>query len=460
MMRLIRSLSPRRISGQIILLVLISVAITQVVNTLINAAHMASNEGELHLRDNLGTFTLAVPLIAELKGEERVALIAAINTQSPELELRLAGADEALPKLDAFAPPAPPGAMIPGLSGRPVPSALGFVGMQLGPGYKLAITEIAVADDADAYQRVFVALPDQSVLIAKLPTILWPKPPNGFFSTPGILLIILLPVVLIWTARALTTQLGDFARAAEEFSFEEPQAPLAERGPEEVRVATRAFNRMRERIAALVRDRTRMLSAVGHDLRTPVTRMRLRAEFIADEDARSGILRDIERMDAMIEATLTLLRDGAVATPGTNVDLDSLLRTVCSEFSDSGARVDYQGGGQITVSVTPDALTRALENLIQNSLNFGQTTRVRLLTGADNLAIIDVDDDGPGIAEADRASMLEPFVRGDKARGVANGGFGLGLSIANDVARASGGRLELRTSDLGGLRARITLPTV
>jgi signal transduction histidine kinase len=252
--------------------------------------------------------------------------------------------------------------------------------------------------------------------------------------------------------------LRNFAKAAEEFSLEGEHKLLPETGPKEIQQAAKAFNRMRERIAGLVDDRTRMLGAIGHDLRTPITRLRLRAEFIEDEKTRRDILKDLDRMNRMVDSALSYIRDGMEREAKVPVDLGSLLRTVVDNFADVGENVGYEGQEHLAVSARPDALVRAVENLIENALKFGSRAVVRVRRTEGNSVVIEVEDDGDGIPEAQRAAMLEPFVRGDPARSEPSSGFGLGLSITAAIARAHGGRLALGSGRLGGLLASISLP--
>jgi signal transduction histidine kinase len=215
---------------------------------------------------------------------------------------------------------------------------------------------------------------------------------------------------------------------------------------------------MRDRIAGLLSDRTRMLSAIGHDLRTPITRLRLRAEFIEDEHARQDILKDLDRMNRMVNSALTYIRDGQDRERSVPVDLSALLRTVSDNFADVGEAVSYESDTHLNVVAQPDALVRAVENLVENALKYG--SRVVLRSGRTDARtiFIEVEDDGIGIAEDQREAMLEPFVRGDAARNGAAGGFGLGLSITASIARSHGGQLMLSSGNMGGLLARLTLP--
>ena len=215
---------------------------------------------------------------------------------------------------------------------------------------------------------------------------------------------------------------------------------------------------MRERIRKLVDDRTRMLAAMGHDFRTPITRLRLRSEFIADEELRGQILRDLDQMMTMSDSALSFLRDGQAHEDATAIDVATSLQTICDQFSDLGHTVTYRGPDHFTLVARPSDLHRAVANLVDNAVRYGSNTQVRL--SRDEAALrIDVEDDGPGIPDACKTAMLEAFVRGDEARTMDDrAGFGLGLSIARAIAAAHGGTLTLHDRVPHGLIARITLP--
>jgi signal transduction histidine kinase len=262
----------------------------------------------------------------------------------------------------------------------------------------------------------------------------------------------------LWAARALTAPLSSFAKAAEDFSLNGGAAPLPERGPEEIRSVAKALNRMRERITTLIDDRTKMLAAISHDLRTPITRMRLRAEFIEDEAHRSRMLRDLEQMRSMLEAVLSFLRNDRKLESMTLVDIASTLQLVTDQFTDMGHKVAYAGPEHAMATVRPDDLHRSVTNLVENAVRYGAEATVRLRISPDT-ATIEVEDDGPGISDARKEVMLEPFVRGDDARNMDEAaGFGLGLSIARTIAIAHHGVLSLNDRQPHGLIVRIQLP--
>jgi len=262
----------------------------------------------------------------------------------------------------------------------------------------------------------------------------------------------------LWAARALTAPLSSFAKAAESFSLNGAAAPLPERGPEEIRSVAKALNRMRERITTLIDDRTRMLAAISHDLRTPITRMRLRSEFIEDDVHRHRMMSDLDQMRSMLESVLSFLRNDRKLEAMTLTDIATTLQLVTDQFADMGHKVAYDGPEHAMAIVRPDDLSRSVTNLVENSVRFGAMATIRLRVSPD-IVTIEVEDDGPGISDARKDVMLEPFVRGDEARNMDEAaGFGLGLSIAHTVVLAHGGKLCLNDREPHGLIVCIQLP--
>jgi signal transduction histidine kinase len=262
----------------------------------------------------------------------------------------------------------------------------------------------------------------------------------------------------LWAAHALTAPLSSFARAAESFSLNGAAAPLPERGPEEIRSVAKALNRMRERITTLIDDRTKMLAAISHDLRTPITRMRLRSEFIEDGVHRSHMLHDLDQMRSMLESVLSFLRNDHKLESMTLVDIATTLQLVADQFADMGNKVAYDGPEHAMATLRPDDLHRSITNLVENAVRVSAETTIRLKMSPDTLRI-DIEDDGPGISNARKDVMLEPFVRGDDARNMdGTAAFGLGLSIAHAIVLAHGGELSLNDRQPHGLIVRIELP--
>ncbi|OAF18136.1 ATP-binding protein [Bradyrhizobium neotropicale] len=323
----------------------------------------------------------------------------------------------------------------------------------LGRGYKV----VQLAPDGGIH-RVGVELPDGSMIAGHVQN--GPRP--WFWGAPWLMTLmtafICVTVLGLWAARALATPLSSFAKAAENFSLDGTAEPLPERGPEEIRQVARALNRMHERIARLMSDRTRMLAAISHDLRTPITRLRLRAEFIEDEGNRKRMLIDLDQMRSMLESVLSLLRNDRKIEAITLVDVASTLQLIADQFGDMGHVVHYDGPLSATAAARPDDLHRGITNLVENAVRFGAEVTIRLEVEGTRFRI-DVADDGPGISDARKQEMLEPFVRGDDARTMDDQtGFGLGLSIARAIALAHGGELSLHDREPHGLIVRMQLP--
>ncbi len=267
-------------------------------------------------------------------------------------------------------------------------------------------------------------------------------------------------LLTLWISGAVVAPLVRLAREAERFPDESgSRAPLAEAGPREVRDLTRAVNRMQRRIEAMIAARSQALAAISHDLRTIITRIKLRSEFIGDEALKSKMLADADLMDSMLLKNLQALRDGAPSPDRSPIDLDSVLQTVCDQFADLGHKVSYNGGQHQIILGALTELQRVFTNLVENAVSHGEKVIVTLTQPDAKLVQVDVSDDGPGIPAEDKVRVLEPFVRGEPARTVTDrSGFGLGLSIVRSLVLKLGGRLELLDRQPHGLIARVTLP--
>ncbi len=272
-------------------------------------------------------------------------------------------------------------------------------------------------------------------------------------------------LLTLWAVRRLTLPVRDLALAADRLGRDVNAPPLPETGPEEVARAAHAFNTMAERIRRFVGDRTQMLAAIGHDLRTPITRLRLRAEFMEDDEQRRKMLADLDEMEAMVAATLAFGRDDAAAEPSVPLDLAALLRTVLDEAADARPdlaedAIGYEGPDHLTVQARPVALKRAIANLVGNALAYGGAARARLLPPAQRgrPVRLTIEDEGPGIPPEELERVFQPFRRLEGSRNRETGGVGLGLPIARNILRAHGGDVVLRNRRAGGVAAEVTLP--
>jgi signal transduction histidine kinase len=273
-------------------------------------------------------------------------------------------------------------------------------------------------------------------------------------------LLILLGTVIavsLVAVRWVTGPLAALATAAEKLGEDINRPPLPETGPSEAQRAARAFNTMQRRLARFIADRTRIFTAMSHDLKTPITRLRLRSELLEDEALRAKFDKDLEEMEAMVTQTLDFMRDADTQEAVQPVDAMALLESLQTDYQDTGSRVEIEGSIARPYAGRPLALRRCLTNLVDNAIRYGGSATIRVEDAADRLTIR-VLDDGPGIPEAELEQAFEPFFRGEASRSRDTGGTGLGLGIARNIARAHGGELVLRNRPEGGLEAMLTLP--
>lgn len=263
--------------------------------------------------------------------------------------------------------------------------------------------------------------------------------------------------LVLWAAQRTAQPLSRFAEAADRFGRDVSAPPLPEGGPREVRRATRAFNRMQQRLRRYVDDRTMMLAAISHDLRTVLTRLQLRTEFIGDQEQRAKATADLDEMQAMLDSSLTFTRDEAVSEPRTNVDLAALVQSICDARADAGQPVTYSGPDRLPFEGRPVALRRALANLVDNAVRYGGEAEVGL-TAEGGEAVVTVADRGLGIPDELFERVFAPFYRIEASRNRETGGMGLGLSTARTVIRGHGGDIGFVHREGGGLVVRAGLP--
>lgn len=262
----------------------------------------------------------------------------------------------------------------------------------------------------------------------------------------------------VFSGRVITRPLRRIATAAAEADLTGGPEIFEERGSIEIVTLARALNRMRRRIVTMVESRTRMLRGISHDLRTPLTRIRLRADRVADPDLRAALLADVHRLEALLDESLAYLRDDHAREAVERTDIASILQTICSDFADIGHDIGFHGPNRLVARCRPLALGRAVANLCENATRFAARTDVTL-TGGDGVFVIEVADNGPGIPEDQRARVLDPFFKLDTARQDGGTGFGLGLAIVAEIVQAHRGQLELLDNAPQGLRVRMTIPS-
>ena len=263
-------------------------------------------------------------------------------------------------------------------------------------------------------------------------------------------------------AQRLTAPIRRFSAAAEHLGLDIAGSGVPESGPAELKSAAAAMNAMRRRITRFVDDRTQMLAAISHDLRTPISRLRLRTEALPEGRERQAMIADLKHMEQMIGATLDFARDASTSEARCRIDLASLVGSLCQEIADLGQKAVYQGPAYLEFPCRPIAVGRALRNILENAVEYAGGAAATILDRGDAVEVI-VRDRGPGIPAAEHERVFEPFYRLDRARSTRHEGAGLGLSIARNIARAHGGDVTLANaraekSDAGGLIVTMRLP--
>ena len=281
-------------------------------------------------------------------------------------------------------------------------------------------------------------------------------PPGTYYVSMAITAVTLCLVTALLASR-VGRPLRRLTETAEKLGRGEETDPLPEEGADDIRRTAIAFNRMQSRLKRYVEDRTRMMAAISHDLRTPITSLRLQAEFVADPETREKLVSTLDEMKSITEASLAFAREEAETEATRTLDMHALLESLCEDLSQLGWDVSFSGGEALPWRCRPDALRRALRNVIENAVRYGSRARVSTVLSPGALEIL-VDDDGPGISDADRERVFAPFVRLESSRNRETGGVGLGLAIARTILRNHGGDLVLTNLPEKGLRAAIHLP--
>lgn len=280
--------------------------------------------------------------------------------------------------------------------------------------------------------------------------------PYRLAGSIAVLLVAVIAVSLV-AVRWATKPLKTLADAADELGRNINRPPLAESGPAEVAQAARAFNTMQSRLAAYLRERTQVLAAMSHDLKTPITRLRLRAELLQDAQLREKFGNDLQEMEAMVSSALDFLRGMDNGEPAQPVDIDALLESLQADLRETGGTVAIEGRTTAPYRGRPQALKRCLANLLENAVKYGRSARVVVDDDAERLRIR-ILDEGPGLPPEQMEKVFEPFYRVEGSRNRDTGGTGLGLAIAKNVAELHHGRIELRNRAEGGLEAALMLP--
>jgi len=284
------------------------------------------------------------------------------------------------------------------------------------------------------------------------PSWLWLK---ATLTSVGITAILLI-LTLLLAIRHILRPVNELSNAAHAFGRGE-KVRIPERGPEDIREVTRAFNQMQHQVSRAQEDRGRLLAALAHDLRTPITSMRLRVEMLPEGEDRDRLLETLQEMQHLAEATLDFIR-GSTTEQHRRYDLATLMDSLCGDLQEMGLAVEYEDSPRCVLQGQPEAVKRALRNLIENAVNYGQRAVVKL-DATEKEAVITITDQGPGIPEAERERVFQPFYRLEQSRSRETGGAGLGLAIARTLIRGMGGDIRLDTgSEDQGLQVSVTLP--
>lgn len=283
------------------------------------------------------------------------------------------------------------------------------------------------------------------------PPLQWPLFSTLTFALTAALILV---TVCWFLVTRLTGPLRKLAGAAERLGRGEDAVPLPLVGPAEVKDLTRAFNQMQDRLTRYVADRTRVLAAVGHDLRSPLTALRVRAEMVDDDETRESLIESIEEMQTMAEATLNFAEDLTGTEEPRSFDVAAFLADLVSDMPDPPRII---GGPAVRARLRPVSFRRAIRNLVQNAVRYGEGAEIVWRTEEDNL-VIEIRDSGPGIPPDRLEQVFDPFFRLEASRSLETGGHGLGLSIARSIVRAHGGDIHLANRRGGGLSAVLTVP--
>jgi signal transduction histidine kinase len=273
----------------------------------------------------------------------------------------------------------------------------------------------------------------------------------------GMVAAIVMMLAAWWTYSRFAAPLQKLTEAATALRRGEPVPEIHEGGPPAVRNATRSFNAMSQRLTATLENQRSIMAAVAHDLRTPIASMRLRAEFVADEEQRTRLKETLDEMQTMTEAVLSAARADRTGETARPVDLTALVESLADDIKETGGDVVFSPSGAVRCICRTNEVRRAVRNLIENALRYGERARVGVAMERD-FALVSVEDDGPGIPSSDIDRVFEPFVRLETSRSAQTGGYGLGLSITRWIARGHGGDVFLRNRNGGGLSAVVRLP--
>lgn len=448
----VRRLRPDHLLGQISLLILGSIIAYQLVIVLM--LHVMESEGRRHYVSEADFLTSVLVALDSVGPAEREAVIHKIRFATPYTNIVIR-ADKPAPietKEPIFA------AEIRRINSHLSGQAKAFA---TAP-FDATHDTLALGLEKGGYALVSVAQH------RKPSRLLWrwlrePEPSYPLFLTRwarlGFLFFVSATALMIFLSNYIIAPLAELARRAESFPTREGlKTPVAERGPREIRDLSRAIRGMKERILAMMAERTHVLAAVSHDLKTIITRLSLRTEFIADPELRGKMQKDINLMDLMLRKNLEFLRTENTRADHSLLDLGSVIQTVVDEFNDLGHKVAYSSEGSFMMRGSLSEMLRVFTNLVENAVNHAETVEITVEEVGGRLQI-DVSDDGPGIPDDIKAVVFDPFVRGQAGRTMGDkGGFGLGLSIVRSLVESHGGSVTLLDRAPRGLIVRVVLP--
>ncbi|WP_457798246.1 ATP-binding protein [Methylocystis sp. S23] len=449
-----RRLQPDRLAGQITFLILASIVSFQTV--VLVTFHVLDVEGRRHIVDQADFIASVILALDAAPNDDRQNLLSEFSHAVPFANIHIQAERPASVEVDD----------------REFANEIRLIQTDLWPSADV-FASVAPSDAAPGIMGVSLRKGGYALISItqhrKPPRSVWrwlwqPEPGTPFLLTPwalsALLFFVSTSVLVLWASNGIVEPLITLARHAELFPGDgDGDRPLQERGPSEVRELTRSINRMQHRIRLMIAARTRILAAVSHDLKTIITRLNLRTEFIADDGLRMKMLRDVNLMDSMLRKNLEHLRAESDKSDYSPIDLDSVLQTVADQFAEMGCNVTYIGGGHQMIVGSLTDMQRVFSNLVENAVHHADEVVIRIQESSDGKLQIDVADNGVGIPDDQKATVFEPFVRGEPGRTMdRHSGFGLGLSIVRSIVKNHGGAVSLLDASPHGLIVRITLP--
>lgn len=430
---------PRTLFGRLVLVMAAGLLLAQLLGAALHLTELRRTVGRTVSQELAQRVTAVYQAIDSQSGAKREQLARLLSTPRQQLTLEIQ-APQASDDVAMF------------------PEILDGIAALLGPGVEVRAVRLPRIGDFvfDFYIRLSTG--DWLRIQGNAPTEIFAWPWHLLVNL-GVMLGAV--ILLVWFAARMTVRpLTDLARAARDLGEDLRRPPLAEDGPSEVRQAAHAFNAMQTRIRHDIEERERFLAAVSHDLKTPVTRLKLRSEMLADTELRQRFLHDLDDMQELLGGTLDFLQGKAVEEAMQPVDLVAMAETLADDFIAAGGIVTLRAPNTLRIVARPRALRRAMANLIDNALKYGGRADVSLSTANDGELLIAVADAGPGLPEAELEQVFEPFYRMESSRNRDTGGVGLGLAIVRQIARSHGGEVSLENRAAGGLRALLRLPLV